>query len=331
MRLLERRKIIISMVLLHVITLIGVFGFMVTEKLSFFDSLWLTIISMLTIGYGDLSPVTTPGKLLTLLIIPVAIGLATYMLAQFAGAIIGGKLSNEMRSLKMNQKIKELNHHIIVCGFGRVGEQVLNQLKQENRQVIVIEKNKEVIEGFPDELLFVEGNATEDDVLIQAGVDRASGVVVTLPNDADNVFITLTVKGINPKIYTVVRAEKDFSEEKLYRAGADKVINTSNIGGKRMAMAITKPISVDYVDTILHDYNSDYHIQEVTLKLNSSLINKTLTKAKIRENFGVNIVAIKRGREIINNPIAEERFHENDLLIVFGSSDQLKRFNKAAK
>lgn len=230
----------------------------------------------------------------------------------------------------MTRKIENLTNHIIICGFGRVGQQVLQQLLKENQSVVIIEKDREVIETLPSGVLFIEGNATEDAVLKQAGLDRANGIVVTLPNDADNVFITLTVRGLNPSLHTVVRAEREFSEEKLYRAGADKVINTSNIGGKRMALAIIKPISVEYVDTVFHDKNNDYNIEEIVINSNSILINKTLAESEIREKYGVNIVAIKRNNIIINNPSAKEKLIVDDLLILFGTAQQIKQFEEIA-
>lgn len=327
---MEYRKIVVSIILLHILISLGIFGYMFFEQLAFFDSLWLTIVSVLTIGYGDISPESTGGKILTLVLIPSAISLTTYMLAQLAGAIIGGKLSSEVRKRRMRLKIQDLHQHIILCGYGRVGQQVFQQLRHENQPLVVIENDENVINELPEDVLYVKGNATEDCVLIQAGVDRAKGMIVTLPDDADNVFITLTVKGMNPSLYTVVRAERDFSEEKLYRAGADKVINTSNIGGKRMATAITKPVSVDYVETILHDTLNDYNIEEIHIPKDSPLLNQTLKESDIRRIYGVNIVAIKRKDRIISNPEGDETFQENDLLIVFATSEQLKRFEKAA-
>ncbi|SFF78256.1 voltage-gated potassium channel [Halobacillus alkaliphilus] len=327
---MDQRKVFVSLFLLQMLVLFGIIGYMLTEQLSFFDALWLAIVSVLTIGYGDISPETTAGKLLTLILIPLAIGLTTYILAQAAGAIISGEFSREMRKRKMNQKIKDLKNHIIICGFGRVGQQVLHQLHKENHSLVVIESDEDVIARLPEGTLFIRGNATEDEILLQAGLERARGVVVTLPDDADNIFITVTVKGIKPDIYTVVRAERNFSEEKLYRAGADKVINTSNIGGKRMATAITKPISVEYVETVLHDQSNDYNIEEILIQSTSLLIGQTLKEARIREEYGVNIVAIKRGPEIINNPSAANTIMEDDLVIVFGTSEQLKRFEGAS-
>ncbi|SEA22798.1 voltage-gated potassium channel [Thalassobacillus cyri] len=327
---MEKRKITVSLIFLHAIVFLGIIGYMITENLSFFDSLWLAVVSILTIGYGDIAPVTKSGKVMTLILIPIAIGLTTYMLAQFAGAIISGKISSNMRRRKMNQKMENLNDHLIICGYGRVGQQVFHQLHREKHAMVIIERDPEVIKNLPEEVVYVEGNATEDDVLLQAGLERAKGVVVTLPNDADNVFITVTVKGIKPDILTVVRAEREFSEEKLYRAGADKVINTSNIGGKRMATAITKPISVEYVETILHDQSNEYNIEEILVSSTSHLRDKTLKESRIREEYGINIVAIKRDDQIISNPSAAEELNANDLVIVFGKSTQLKLFEKAA-
>jgi voltage-gated potassium channel len=179
------------------------------------------------------------------------------------------------------------------------------------------------------DLLYVNGSATDDDVLLAAGIKRASCLVTTLPSDSNNVFITLTAKGMNPKIVVVTRAEKEESEKKLYSAGADKVINTSSIGGMRMAMSVLKPNSVEFVDTLLHNSEITYSVEEIIMSENSKLINQTLKQSKIREVFGVTIVAIKRGNTIISNPNPDEHLFANDLVIVFGSDEQLREFEKS--
>lgn len=325
---MEYKKIFLSLILLHTILFIGITGYMVMENLSFFEAIWLTIVSVMTIGYGDLVPQTTGGRWLTVIIIPLAVGLATYMLAQFAGAIISGRLSNEMRKRKMTRNVQHLNDHIILCGYGRVGKQVYLQLQKEDKSVVVIDKDEMVLEKISDSALHVHGNATEDEVLLRAGIERAKGVIITLPDDADNVFITLTVKGLNAEVHTVARAEKDYSEEKLYRAGADYVINTSNIGGNQMATAISKPKSVEYIENILHGFNSKERIEELLIDPESPLIDYSVEEMK--NEFGVNTFAIKRREEVISNPPLKEKVENGDLLIVFATSEQFHNLQDKA-
>ncbi len=324
------RKLVIAAMLLLITIITGTFGYMWTEKLNFFDSVWLAAVSILTIGYGDIKPVTLQGKIFTLIIIPVAIGVVTYILAQFAGSIINGNLAREVKKRMMDKNISKLRNHIIICGYGRVGRQVVSQLQSEKIPFVIIEKNEEVIDSIPDHILYVSGNAKEEQTLIEAGIEKADSIILTLPEDSDNLFITLTAKSINSRIQTISRAENDHSEKILYQAGVDKVINTSNIGGKRMAMSVLKPHSVEYVDTLLHNDDVTYSIEEIEISERSPLVNTSLKESKIRELYGVSIVAIKRKNTVISNPSADEQIQAKDLIIVFGSEEQMKEFEKAA-
>lgn len=323
---MKTRRIIIPIFFLVLIIIIGTLGYIWTEELSWSDAAWLTIVSVLTIGYGDIAPITPQGKIFTLIIIPIAIGLVTYILAQFASSVIDGNLARGVKKRVMDKKIMQLNDHIIICGYGRVGGQVVTQLKSENKALVMIEKDKEVTESLPNNFLYVVGNAKEEQTLVDAGVNNASAIILTSPNDADNVFITLTTKGINPHILVISRAESDHSEKILYQAGVDRVINTSNIGGKRMAMSVLKPHSVEYIDTLLHNDDVAFSVEEIKVSENSRLTNLSLKEAQIRGLYGVSIVAIKRNGHVISNPNADERLLENDMIIVFGSEHQLKTF-----
>lgn len=322
------RKLVIPVLFLVLIMIIGTLGYIWTENLSLYDSIWLAAVSILTIGYGDIAPVTPQGKIFTLIIIPIAIGLVTYILAQFASSIINGNLAKEVKNRMMDKKIKKLNDHIIICGYGRVGRQVVSQLQHENKQLVLIEKNKDEMESIPNHFLYVVGDAKEEQTLMDAGLETSSSIILTLPNDADNLFITLTAKGMNSRIQVISRAENDHSEKLLYQAGVDKVINTSNIGGKRMAMSVLKPHSVDYVDTLLHNAEVAYSLEEINVSSKSPLINTSLKDSQIRELYGVSIVAIKRKNNVISNPNADERILADDLIIVFGAENQLKTFEQ---
>lgn len=323
---MNTRSIVVPFLFLLLTFVVGTFGYEWTEGLKLSDAAWLAAVSILTIGYGDIAPITIQGKIFTLIIIPVAIALVTYILAQFAGSIIDGRLATEVKKRMMEQKIMKLRHHIIICGFGRVGEQVVSQLKHEHKPFVIIEKNKEALEELSNKYLYVVGDAKEEETLLNAGVKNASAIILTSPNDADNVFITLTAKEINVHIVAISKAESDHSEKILYRAGVDRVINTSNIGGRRMAMSVLKPHSVEYIDTLLHNDDVAFSLEEVKISENSRLMNLSLKEAQVRELYGVSIVAIKRQGHVISNPSADERIQMNDIMIVFGAEDQLKRF-----
>lgn len=329
-KIMYKRKLAVPIILLLFTMITGAFGYMWIEKISFFDSIWLLAESILTIGYGDIKPVTPQGKIFTLLIIPAAVGIVTYLLAQFASLIFDGKLSGKVKRSMMDKKINQLRDQIIICGYGRVGRQVVSQLQHENKPFVIIEENEEIIESLPDSFLYVCGNAKEEQTLRNAGIENASYIILTLPDDADNLFITLTAKGIQSRIKTISRAENEHSEKILYQAGVDKVINTANIGGKRMAMSVLKPHSVEYVDTLLHNEKVAYSLEEIEISEDSPLVNTSLKESKIRETYGVSIVAIKRKNAVISNPKADEKIQANDLIIVFGTEAQMKTLEKVA-
>jgi voltage-gated potassium channel len=325
------KSLIVSVIAMLLAISAGTIGFMLSEQLSFFDALWLTVVTILTVGYGDTVPQTLYGKLFALLIIPIGISIVTYATGAVASMMIEGEFSKTVRRRRMRKKIESLSNHIIVCGFGRVGEQVVRELLKNGTDVVVVERNVEQLEEMSDQVLYIEGDATEDNVLLAAGIERAAGLVATLPADADNVFISLTAKGLNRDIQVVARAERPETEEKLRRAGADKVINPSFLSGRRMAMTILKPVSVDYVDTIFHDHEEAFAMEEVEIVSSSPLANRSLRESGIRTRYGVTVVAIQRGTNIISNPSADERLLEGDLAIIFGKKDQLSRFEEAAK
>lgn len=322
------RFILITVIGMGVIILIGTIGFQYYEKINFLDSLWMTVITILTVGYGDIVPHTVEGKLFAILILPFGIGLSFYAIGGISAGLIEGELSKTVGRKRMEQKIKKMNRHIIICGLGRVGQQVALNLLQEKKPLVVIEENHDLVENFSHPILYIDGDATEEKVLIKAGIAEASGVIAALPNDADNVLITLTAKGLNPNIQVVARAEKTESIEKLRRAGADKVINPSSIGGRRMAMSILKPTSIEYIDTILHGKNGEIAIEEMMIKQYSKLAGKSLRETQIREKHGITIIAIKRENEIISNPKADEILRLNDYIFVIGTKEQFKQFER---
>lgn len=309
---------------------VGTLGFSFSEHLSLFDALWLTIVTIFTVGYGDTVPETLFGKIFALLIVPIGVGIVMYATGAVASMMIEGEFSKKVRRHRMDQKIRSLNNHIIICGLGRVGEQVLSEFAKNKKPVVVIEKDKERIEQISEEVLYIQGDATEDKVLMGAGIDRAAGLVATLPDDALNVFVTLTAKGLNPNVQVVARAERFETEEKLRRAGADKVINPSSISGRRMAMSLLKPLSIEYVETILHDETEELEVEEMKIAPHSSLVGTTLRESQIRSRYGVTVVAIRRNNGTISNPKPDEMLYANDVIIVLGTKEQLEKLEKEA-
>lgn len=323
------RQLTLATIAILVVVAAGTLGFWLFEPLNWFDALWMTVITLMTVGYGDVVPQTTVGRIFAMTLTPIGVIIAGYAIGVVTSIILDDKISGTFRRHRMEKAIGKLNGHVIICGIGRVGLQVMNQLLQENKRIVIVDIQASGKLKETPNILYIEGNATEDEVLYKAGIENAEGLITTLPEDADNVFVTLTAKGINPAIKVVARAERSESEDKLRRAGADKVINPSNIGGRRLAMSILRPFSVDYVDMVLHDHHADFGIEEIVLSDASVFVGRSLRESKIRENYGVTIVAIMHpGETLIHNPKADETMQPGDLLIVFGTDAQLKVFEK---
>lgn len=321
-----RRQLCIAVICMCFVVVLGTIGFMVIEEISMFQAFWMTMITVLTVGYGDAVPLTQAGKVFALLIIPVGVGIVTYAIGVVAAMIIEGNLFHAVRRKKMDKQIAELQGHIIVCGCGRVGLQVVHELQEKNIPFVVVDKEEALLEK--EKFIYIQGDATEDQVLHKAGITKAVGLVAIVANDAENVFITLTARGLNDAIKIVARAEKPETEEKLRRAGANKVINPSSMAGIHIAKGIANPLTVHYIDAVLYGTEQSFAIEEVQMGEGSLLIGKTLIESNIRNQFDVTILAILRDGNVIHNPTGQEKLQEHDMIIVFGPVEKLGQFEK---
>ena len=321
-----RKQLWIAVICMTSVVLLGTLGFMTIEEISLFQAFWMTMITVLTVGYGDAVPVTQAGKVFALLIIPVGVGIVTYAIGVVAAIIIEGNLFHAVRRKKMDKQIAQLQNHIIVCGCGRVGLQVVHELQEKKIPFVVVDKDESILEK--EKLLYIHGDATEDQVLHHAGISKAAGLVAIVANDAENVFITLTARGLNDAIKIVARAEKQETEEKLRRAGANKVINPSSMAGIHIAKGIANPLTVHYIDTVLYGIEQSFVIEEISVGNDSILVNKSLLESDVRNQFDVTILAILRNGNVIHNPTGQEKLQEHDMIIVFGSVEKLGQFEK---
>ncbi|WP_409296161.1 potassium channel family protein [Peribacillus sp. SCS-26] len=315
-----------------IIIIFGTVGFFFTEHIKAFDAFWLTIITVLTVGYGDAVPETYYGKLFALLIIPLGIGVVSYATGAIATVMIEGDLTKTFAERRKTKMISKLKDHVILCGHGRVGEQVLEQLLlTETPTVVIDQEEQEIPPNLPNYIHYILGDATDDAILKKAGIEQASSLVTTLPTDSDNVFVTLTAKGCNENIKVIARAEKKQAEDKLIRAGASRVINPSSIGGRQMVFSILKPVSVDYVNSMLHAGKRNYGIEEVSIPEGSPFENKTIGELEIHSTYGVMVLAVLEGEEVNSNPEPEVKLKRGDTIVIFGSEDQLKQFEEAVQ
>lgn len=321
-----RKQLWIAVICMTFVIILGTLGFMTIEEISLFQAFWMTMITVLTVGYGDAIPVTQAGKVFALLIIPIGVGIVTYAIGVVAAMIIEGNLFHAVRRKKMDKQIAQLQNHIIVCGCGRVGLQVVHELQEKKIPFVVVDKDESILEK--EKLLYVHGDATEDQVLHHAGISKAAGLVAIVANDAENVFITLTARGLNDAIKIVARAEKPETEDKLKRAGANKVINPSSMAGIHIAKGIANPLTVHYIDTVLYGVEQSFVIEEIAVGEGSILANKSLLESDVRNQFDVTILAILRNGNVIHNPTGQEKLQEHDMIIVFGSVEKLGQFEK---
>ncbi|MFZ5639551.1 MAG: potassium channel family protein [Bacillota bacterium] len=320
------RKILFATLSVLLVAIVGIWGFMTIEGYSLLDAISVTIaiITTTNTGFGSISPHTVLGRIFTIFLVVVGFSMVAYAFGTIMGTVLEGHLKNFMGRTKMLKKISALKDHIIICGAGRVGHHVILRLQKEKVPFVVIDKNEETAARLlEDGLLTINDDATKDEVLHLAGIDRARGLISALPGDAENVFVTLTAKELNPRLMVVARSDLAESKTKLIRAGADKVISPSVMGGRRMAISILKPVSVDFVETLIHRQDVEIEIEEIIINASSPLAGQKLRDSQIKQKTGTMVVAIKRGDEIISNPSADDIILGNDLLIVLGTREQL--------
>lgn len=323
-----------AILLLLGIVAVGITGYIVIEDYSFIEALFMTIITISTVGYREVKPLSTAGEIFTIFLIVGGIGGAFYTGTRVVEFIVEGHFSGYMRRRRMKTLIGRLKGHYIICGFGRVGHQVAQELVRAKTEFVVIDTNQEALHRC-DECGFhvIEGNATADETLIAAGIKEAGGLVVASDSDSDNVLITLTAKSLNPELLVIARASSDKIADKLKKAGANRVISPYSMAGRRMASIILRPLVTDYLDMALHAQDIEFKLEEVELGSKSWLAGKSLQDAKIREHYGVLILAIhnKESDIVKTNPKASTVLNIGDKLVIIGTSEQLDNFVEAVR
>ena len=327
---MEYTKLRISLFLLVSIVIFGTVGYSTIEHMSLFDSFYMTLITISTVGFSEIAPLTQTGRLITVIIIISGISLLTYTLSQIARIFIEGELRKLLGRRKLEKQIASQTNHFIICGFGRIGEIIARELRDEKIPFIVIERNEDKLEVLEkDKFLYLAGDATDEEALLQAGLERAKGLVTAVSSDADNVFITLTAKGLVPDIFILSRAADLKNERKLLRAGASRVVCPYNMGGSRMAQIVKKPNVVDFLDTTLMSGALGLRLEEALIHPTSALVGTTVMSSKLRQNFGIIIVAIKKAdKEMLFNPGPDAVLGADDVIVAIGKQDDLVRMAK---
>jgi len=327
-----RRRLVVMLTVPALLMLAGTVAYHFLEHLSLFDSLYLTVITLTTIGYGDVFPRTTPGRVFTIFLALGGIFTLFYVAAEVIRLVIGGEVRALLGRRRMEQNLSQLTNHLIVCGFGRMGRLVCKEFAAEKLPFVVIEREGRLMEDFPyPSGIPLAGDATSDELLRLAGVERARALVAVLPSDADNLFITMSARLLNDKLFIVARAEGELAEKKLLRAGASRVVSPYTIGGNRMAQAVLRPAVVDFIELATRTEYLDLQIEETEIAAKSSLAGKSLQECKVRQELGVIIVAIKKAQgHMVFNPPGDARMEPGDLLITLGNREQLDQLERLA-
>jgi len=324
-------KITKVVILIAVVIAIGVGGLMLIEHWSFFDSLYMTVITISTVGYHEVHALSPAGRAFILAFIVIGVGSFLYVVTVTAEYIVAGHLRGALGRKKMQKEIDKLSGHYIICGFGRVGQQVAHEFIREKVKFVVIDINPEAIAiCVKHGLLYVEGSASDDNILRSAGVSRAKGLVAAADSDAENVYVTLSAKNLCPGIYVVARASRESAERKLMMAHADRVTSPYSIGGRRIASMILRPNVVDFLDVVMHSEDYKMFMEEILVVKGSGLDGLTIGEAKARCTAGANILAMKKAGEkhVIPSPGPAERIADGDMLITLGTREQLSEFEK---
>ncbi|MFH1862511.1 MAG: potassium channel protein [bacterium] len=327
------RNLLLLCLLLVAFLILGAIGYSIIEDWTFLDSLYMTVITVATVGFREVGDLSPTGKYYTIGVILFGVGLVGITLSNFTAFLVSGKIRSLLRAGKMQRKISNLKNHFIICGCGRMGSVAVKELIAEGKEVIIVDKELERLEKFEVESVpILVGDVTDDDTLRQAGVERAKGLLAALPHDADNVFITLSARGINPALFIIARGEEDTSEPKLIRAGANRVVLPYQIGGRRMAIVLVKPEIVDFLDVITGKDELSMRLEMVEISAQSSLAGHSLQESNIRQKTGGALVMslIRKSGDLISNPGSEIKILPGDRLLVLGHSDQIQRLEKMA-
>ena len=323
------KKIGRSALLILAVFLIGVVGYVVIEKWSFLDAVYMTIITVSTIGYGETHPLSDGGRIFTIIYVLICVSTIAYTFSALIETVFSAEFVHQLRKQQMNKALEQLDNHIIVCGYGRVGYNAVEILRREHHgKIAIIEREVEVAQRIREQgLIVLQGDATTDEMLRQAKIERAWGLIVATSNDATNLFIVLSARSLNPSLTIVARASYAENESKMLRAGANRVIFPYHIGGQRMAHSLLHPQLTEFLDVLTLDSGLELWLEDIVVQESSALAGRTLEDADIRRRTGVTLLAVISGNQIVT-PQPSTYFKAQDHLIVLGTREQLKTLVK---
>jgi len=325
------RRIERTLLALGAITVIGVLGYMVFEGWSFTDSLYMTVITLTTVGYREVRPLDTTGQLWTMVLLVTGVGTLFYAAVTSVELVVEGAIRGYFGRRRMQAAVGKLNGHYILCGYGRVGRQVAREFARDGVPFVVVDQEPGIIEEcLVEGYLALLGEASDDTVLEEAGVRRARGLVAAVDSDADNVFVVLSARKLNPKLNIVARASSDESAAKLEIAGADRTLSPYAVGGRRLASLATQPLVVDFLDIVTRgEKGLEFRLEEFGVPEDSFIAGHTIGELRIGERTGAMILATRNSEGTFDtSPSASDRIRAGDTLIVLGTREQISRLER---
>jgi voltage-gated potassium channel len=307
----------------------GTAGYHFLEGWSLSNSLYATIVTLGTVGFGDFYPVTTSGKFFAIFIIVFGVGTMAYTFAMIMETIMEGSLKKVLGRGKLEKQIRKMENHYIVCGFGKIGGLICRELFREKVSFVVIDNDPEVVQNIEDSgFVYVKGEATDDKALLAAGLQRAKGIVCALPKDADNLYVVLTARELNPNLFILSRFEENASERRLLHAGANRVMSPYRLGGVSMSQAILKPAILNFIEITTRRESLTLRMEELSVCKNSPFVGKSLEESGLRKQYGLIVAAIeKESGKMVFNPMASYVIESGDKLVALGEEEDLARFS----
>lgn len=327
------RHLKISLFVLFMLLSIGTTGYSLIEHWNFLDSLYMSVITLGTVGFKEVHDLSDNGKIFTMGLIVVGVSVIGYIVGSLAQIMFEGQIQRIIGRKKVEKMIDALSGHYIICGFGRIGSLICREFKANNLPFVIVEKHQEAAEKLEDEgYLYLRGDATLDETLLKAGIKRAKGLISVVTSDTENVYITLTARGLNPELYIMSRSGEEGSDIKLKRAGANKVVSPYTIGGNRMAQSILRPNVVDFIEIATGREHLELQMEEMNIPDHSAFVGETLVTSGFRKEIGVIIVGIKkRHGKMVFNPHSQTKLEGGDTLIVLGDPTAIHKLEDLVK
>ncbi|MGC8907382.1 MAG: potassium channel family protein [Desulfomonilaceae bacterium] len=328
----QTQKLIRLAVSVFLILVIGTVGYHIIEGWPFLDGLYMTVITITTIGFGEVHPLSQEGRIFTLLLIASGLGIVGHTIVAASRWLIEGEVEKVITRRRSMKAIEKIKNHYVVCGYGRMGSFVCHQFRMRGIPFVVVENNPEVQDKITQAGFFLSpGNATEEDVLLAAKIKTAKGLVSVLDSDASNVYVVLTARELNPQLEIIARAGEEDAEKKLLRAGANRVISPYHIGGMRMVMSILKPHVMSFLEVAMDYSQLNVELEEVKVAADSVYCGKQLMETDIRKDLNLIIIAIKKSDgQMVFNPGPHTRIECHDVLIAMGEKRSLELLDRKA-